>query len=227
VDKNGAVYVADTWNKRIQVFTPDAAGTTFTFARSWDVTAWGNQSTENKPFLAVDDSGNVFVTDPVGFRVLEFTSDGQIVRVWGQYSSGIDGFGNPVGITLDNQGHVWVMDSANSHALRFTLAAQSTVPADEVPAIPTANVTLSYDSASNQLVNPAKTAYYVLDTTKKIWVPIVPESVATAFAQQLLPSQDITGTWFLRTKDGTAVYQWDALSLTWQLLAPISSTPTK
>ena len=34
-----------------------------------DVSGWENQSTENKPFLAVDDSGNVFVTDPAGFRV--------------------------------------------------------------------------------------------------------------------------------------------------------------
>jgi predicted membrane-bound mannosyltransferase/sugar lactone lactonase YvrE len=227
VDKNGAVYVADTWNKRIQVFSPDATGTKFTFTRSWDVTAWDGQGNENKPFLSVDGAGNVFVTDPVGFRVLEFTGDGQIIRVWGQYSSGIDGFGNPVGIAVDDQDHVWVMDSANNYALRFSLSTLSSVSADEIPAIPTANVPLSYDKASNQLIDQAKIPYYVLDTTNKLWVPIVPASVSTTFNDQLLPSQDISGNWILKTKDGTAVYQWDAASLTWQLLAPINVTPTK
>jgi Predicted membrane-bound mannosyltransferase len=227
VGKSGNVYVADTWNKRIQVFSPDASGSKFTFARAWNVSAWGNQGTENKPFLAVDEAGNVYVADPVGFRVLEFSSEGQIIRTWGQYSSGIDGFGNPVGIALDSAGHVWVMDSANSYALRFSLTSVSMIPSDEIPAIPTANVTLSYDKASSQLVDPANTPYYVLDTTSKLWVPIVPASVSSMFKTQLLPSQDALGNWVLKTSDGAVVYQWDAASLTWKLLSPIISAPTK
>jgi predicted membrane-bound mannosyltransferase/DNA-binding beta-propeller fold protein YncE len=124
VDRNGAVYVADTWNKRIQVFSPDASGTVFAFSHAWDVDAWGSESAEDKPFLAVDNQSNVFVSDPAGFRILEFSGDGQIIRVFGQYSSGIDGFGYPVGVAVDGFGHLWVMDSANSSVLRFTLPAQ-------------------------------------------------------------------------------------------------------
>jgi sugar lactone lactonase YvrE len=226
VDKNGDVYVADTWNKRIQVFTPDATGKNFTFTRSWDVTAWDSQSTENKPFLAVDNAGHVFITDSVGFRVIEFTSDGQIIHTWGQYSSGIDGFGNPAGITVDSGGHLWVMDSANSFALRFTLQNQVTLNADEIPAIPTANMTLSFDPSSNQLVDSANTAYYSLDTTNKIWVPIVPPAISQMFTEPLSPFQDLTSSWYLRTKEGTVVYHWDAASLTWVILAPVDSTKT-
>jgi predicted membrane-bound mannosyltransferase/sugar lactone lactonase YvrE len=227
VDKDGLVYVADTWNKRIQVFTPDASGKTFDFTRSWDVNAWNNQSTENKPFLAVDDSGNVFVTDPAGFRVLEFTNKGQIVRVWGDYSAGIDGFGNPVGIALDNNGHVWVMDSGNSFVLRFTLPTTSATSNAEIPAIPTAQVTLQYNATTNELVDSANVAYYQLDATSKIWVPIVPDAVTKNFAESLLPYQDLTKNWFLKTKDGTVVYEWDANALVWKLLSPVSATATK
>ena len=226
VDKNGQVYVADTWNKRIQVFAPDASAKSFTFSRAWDVSGWENQSTENKPFLAVDDSGNVFVTDPSGFRVLEFTSDGQIVRVWGQYSSGIDGFGNPVGIALDSNGHVWVMDAGNNYVLRFSLSQKATLPLEEIPAIPSAGINLKYDSTTNQVVDEANTPYYQLDTTGKIWVPIVSASVSQNFSEPLLPYQDLTKNWLLKTKDGTVVYQWDANALVWKLLSPVDSSTT-
>ncbi|MHC1740712.1 MAG: glycosyltransferase family 39 protein [Anaerolineaceae bacterium] len=224
VDQNGAVYVADTWNKRIQVFTPDATGKSFTFSRSWDVNGWDNQSTENKPFLAVDSLGHVFVTDPFGFRVLEFTNDGQIIRVWGQYSSGIDGFGNPVGIAADAGGHVWVMDSANNYVLRFTLADLSIISQGEVPAIPTSQVGLKFDPSSNQLVDGNNVAYYQLDSTGKIWIPVVPASVSQMFSEPLSTYQDVSGIWFLKTKEGISVYQWEPNLLVWQLLSPVSTT---
>jgi predicted membrane-bound mannosyltransferase/sugar lactone lactonase YvrE len=226
VAKNGEVYVADTWNQRIQVFTPDASGKNFTFSRVWSVDAWGNQSTENKPFLALDDAGNVFVTDPADYRVLEFSSNGQIIHGWGQYSSGIDGFGNPVGIAIDGDGHVWVMDSANNFAMRFSATNITSVPVNEIPAIPTAQITLTYDATKNELVDSANNAYYQLDTTNKIWVPIVPDSISQTFTEPLSAFQDVTNTWYLKTKAGIAVYQWDPNGLVWKLLSPIPATAT-
>ena len=227
VDKSGNVYVADTWNNRIQVFAPDTTGKGFTFLRAWTVDAWDNQSTENKPFIAVDGTGNVYVTDPSGFRVLEFTNEGQIVRAWGSYSSGIDGFGNPVGLALDAEERLWVMDSVNGYALRFTAAGNSDTSTSDIPAIPTSQVTLTYDSASNQLVDSQKNAYYQLDATRKIWIPLIPESVVQSFSQKLTAFQDADGNWQLKTNDGTTVYTWNAESLTWQLLPPTQPTATK
>ena len=74
VDQAGRVYVADTWNQRIQVFEPDEAGLLFTPIAKWDMSAWYGQSLDNKPYLAVDNLGHVFVTDPDGYRVIEFTT---------------------------------------------------------------------------------------------------------------------------------------------------------
>lgn len=226
VDNNGVVYVADTWNKRIQAFAPDGTGKGFTFSRMWDVDAWDSQSTENKPFLAVDTDGHVYASDPAGYRVLEFTSDGQIVRVWGQYSSGIDGFGNPVGVALDGAGHLWVMDSTNSYALRFSVVASNTVGLGDLPALPTSQTPLSFDSSTNTLVDADHVAYYQLDASMKIWVPVVPESVSKMFSEALYPIQDASGNWTLKTKDNTTVYEWNANTLTWQLLAPVQATTT-
>ncbi|HTX80021.1 MAG TPA: SMP-30/gluconolactonase/LRE family protein, partial [Longilinea sp.] len=118
---DGKVYVDDTWNQRIQVFAPDQTGTTYTPVTSWDVSAWYGNSTENKPFIAVDSGGDVFTTDPEDYRVLEFGPDGTFLQGWGNYSQGTDGFGLASGIAIDSEDHVWVSDGVNNDLLRFTI----------------------------------------------------------------------------------------------------------
>jgi DNA-binding beta-propeller fold protein YncE len=120
VDQAGLVYVADTWNQRIQVFQADDQGQ-YTPLRSWDLQAWYGQSLENKPYLTVDTQGNLFVSDPEGYRILQFTLLGEPVRSWGDFGSESDHFAMPVGVTVDPQGDVWVVDSANNRIMRFIL----------------------------------------------------------------------------------------------------------
>ena len=54
--------------------SPD--GLTFSPLKQWDVAGWYGQSLDNKPFIAVDNKDHVFITDPEGFRVIEYTTDG-------------------------------------------------------------------------------------------------------------------------------------------------------
>ena len=123
VDKNGTVYVVDTWNQRIQTFVPVETEGNLSFVpeKQWDVYGWFGQSLDNKPFIAVNDDLHVFVTDPDGFRVMEFDQNGALVRVWDDLSSGDSNLGLPSGIAIDNEGHVWVTDSLNNHLMRYTL----------------------------------------------------------------------------------------------------------
>jgi uncharacterized protein (TIGR03663 family) len=125
VDASDNIYIADTWNQRIQSFAvstnPQNGSLTFTSLASWDVSAWYGTSLENKPYIAVDGNGHVFVTDPEASRVLEFTTSGAFVQAWGQAGSGDSQFGRAGGIALDSQGRVWVTDSGNSRLMRFTL----------------------------------------------------------------------------------------------------------
>ncbi len=118
---NGEIYISDTWNQRIQVFIPDSEKTSYYATNSWDVVGWFGQSLDNKPFLATDNFGNVYTTDPEGFRVLGFQPDGQFIMGWGDYSPSSDGFGLPAALAFDRDNGVWVSDAGNSVLLHFTL----------------------------------------------------------------------------------------------------------
>ncbi|MCC6261071.1 MAG: TIGR03663 family protein [Anaerolineales bacterium] len=123
VDKNGTVYVVDTWNQRVQTFRPQESDGQLSFVpdKQWDVYGWFGQSVDNKPFIAVNDQLHVFITDPEGYRVMEFDPNGTLIRTWGEYGETETQFGLASGIAVDPEGHVWVTDSFFNRILRFTL----------------------------------------------------------------------------------------------------------
>jgi len=227
VDTSGLVYVADTWNYRIQVFAPDETGTSYHFIRSWDVDGWDTQSAQNKPFLTLDSYGHVFVTDPDNFRVIEFDLVGNFIQSWGTYSSGIDGFGMPVGLTADTEGHVWVVDAANNFVLRFSPSEPeaSSEPVTTLPEFPVSSVPLNFDPQTNSLVDSLGQAFYVLDTNMGVWVPIVPESISSQYTDQLIPMIDELGIWYIHDPvNGNTLYQWNSGALMWDAVEVTTST---
>jgi uncharacterized protein (TIGR03663 family) len=121
IDLNGNVYVADTWNQRIQVLAPNMDGESFVPMSEWPLVGWHGQSLFNKPYLAADEAGNVFVSDPEGYRLLQFNSQGAFVRGWDQYAGDGGNLGMFVGVDVDAEGRVWVVDGSNNRVLRFSL----------------------------------------------------------------------------------------------------------
>jgi DNA-binding beta-propeller fold protein YncE len=128
VDSQGQVFVADTWNQRIQVFREGADGN-FTAFNTWDVAGWYGQSLDNKPYLAVDNSGHLFATDPEGNRVLEFTTDGKFLQYWGDLGQGTDSFDMTGAVAVDAEGGVWVSDTNNSRLMHFIVPTAAPAPA--------------------------------------------------------------------------------------------------
>ena len=69
--------------------------------------------------MAAGDQVHVLATDPEGVRVLEFTNEGEIVRYWGDYSVGPDGFSLVGGIAADPSAGIWVVDTGNNRLMHF------------------------------------------------------------------------------------------------------------
>ncbi len=118
LDNQGRVYVADTWNQRVQVFRETDG--VFIAERQWEVFGWFGQSLDNKPYLDVDANGNVFVTDPEGYRVLQFDAQGNIVRYWGGYGVGAGQIGLAGAVAVDPNGGLWLSDAGNNRLMHFT-----------------------------------------------------------------------------------------------------------
>ena len=121
VGPDGTVYVTDTWNQRIQSFIADETGTFYSPYQQWDVNAWIGQSLDNKPFIAVGSNSHVFITDPEGYRIIEFTANGEFVRTWGDFGNGNAEIGLAAGVAVDLFGFVWVTDAGNNRILRYRL----------------------------------------------------------------------------------------------------------
>ncbi len=119
VNATGYIYVADTNQHRVQVFTPLGAY----------LTKWGSSGSENGNFsgpygIAVNTSGYVYVADTDNNRVQVFTSSGLFVTKWG--ASGLEdgNFSNPRGITVNATGYVYVTDWSNQRVQVFTQTGQ-------------------------------------------------------------------------------------------------------
>jgi DNA-binding beta-propeller fold protein YncE len=105
----------------VQSFIPSEDGALYIPSTQWDVNAWFGQSLDNKPFIAVSADKHVFITDPEGYRVIEFGENGEFVRTWGDFGVGSNEIGLASGIAVDPQGFVWVTDSGNNRILRYQL----------------------------------------------------------------------------------------------------------
>ncbi len=170
VDKDGNVYVADTWNHRMQKFSSDGKV----------LTVWGGvinlaeapagaDPENNSRFygprgVAIGPDGNIYVTDTGNKRVLIFDPSGKFVR---KIDSGVTvakaqanypfnkpgELNEPIGIAVDKTGNVYVADTRNLRIQKFgpdgAPLAQWPVPTGAWAPGPYLEPFMALDSAGN------------------------------------------------------------------------------
>jgi uncharacterized protein (TIGR03663 family) len=125
----GRLYVADTWNRRVQELqvtygedladVGDAQQPVFSFVREWPIEGWSSQSIVNKPYLAVDSEGMLYVSDPENWRMLVFDGEGNFQGTFGLFGSDASSFALPVGVAIGPDDNVYVADSDNHRIMQF------------------------------------------------------------------------------------------------------------
>jgi hypothetical protein len=98
-----------------------AAAGGYTFLRKWGAFIGGGNGELYSPRVAaVDNSGNVYVTDAGNSRIQKFSSSGKFIAKWGSLGRGNGQFNWPRGIAVDNSGNVYVADTFNNRIQRFS-----------------------------------------------------------------------------------------------------------
>lgn len=115
----GLVFVADTWNQRVQMLAYEDGS--LTPQEAWEVDAWFGQSLNNKPYLEVGANDELFVSDPESARVLVYSRTGEFLYFFGGFDQTAVQIGIAQGVAADGNGGLWVSDAQNQYLLHFTL----------------------------------------------------------------------------------------------------------
>jgi uncharacterized protein (TIGR03663 family) len=112
IGPDGSVYVADTWNHRVQKFTSEGK-----FLAKW---GFGISQNMDDPFgmygprgITVDADGLIYVTDTGNKRIIIYDADGQFVNQFGEGGFDANQFSEPVGIAVNSIGQMFVADTWN------------------------------------------------------------------------------------------------------------------
>ncbi|OMF04359.1 hypothetical protein BK127_33680, partial [Paenibacillus sp. FSL H7-0331] len=130
VDSSGNVYVADTWNHRIQKLTI-ATGVW----SEWKKSGSGNGSGLGEFYMpssvAIDSSGNVYVGDTNNHRIQKLNGSTSVWSEWkksgGGSGSGLGEFNNPLHIAVDSSDNVYVADTNNHRIQKLTVTGATSV----------------------------------------------------------------------------------------------------
>lgn len=121
--KGGALYVTDTMNFRVQVFSPEGV-----FLRKYGEVGANLGQFARPKGVAVDSGGNVYVTDAAFNNFQIFNQEGQLLLFVGGLGSKFGEFWLPAGIHIDERDRIYVVDQYNRRVQVFQLLGESAAP---------------------------------------------------------------------------------------------------
>jgi DNA-binding beta-propeller fold protein YncE len=117
---DGLLVVADAYNNRIQLFTPGGEA----HARWGGIFGLGLPGDGPGAFrvaigIAVDAMNRIYVADFENHRIQVFTSDGQLLSIFGSPGQGPGEFEHPTDLAIGPNGRIFVVDFGNDRIQVF------------------------------------------------------------------------------------------------------------
>lgn len=125
IDNDGNVYIVDTMNFRIQVFSP-RGNFLYTFGRIGNV-----PGTFSRPKgIAIDNDGHIYVADAAFNNIQIFTPKGQLLLFFGNFGSGLPDLRLPAGMCIDSRNRIFVVDQLNHRVQVYQYLGDIQSPGD-------------------------------------------------------------------------------------------------
>jgi sugar lactone lactonase YvrE len=202
VTTNGDIYIVDAGNSRIQKFPAGSSSSTngITVAGGNGVGAASNQL--NGPaYLALDATGNIYVTDQQNDRVQKFASVAGVIDTNGVTVAGISGVGGsspqdldgPLGIRIDAHGNIYVADDGNSRIQEYSYGTNgiANIPVNQtIDLYPNPN-TGAFTLRSNNSIGKQFTIYDMIGR-------IVAQQIVTSDKQSVFLKDISSGSYSLQ-----------------------------
>ena len=109
---DGRFWAAEGFDDRFAIYTPEGE-----FVERWGVSGsdagqFRLQRTNGDPYGMVEfaPDGSFYVLDPGNRRVQHFDADRQFIEMWGEFGSDPGQFNDPIGLAVDDEGVVYVLD---------------------------------------------------------------------------------------------------------------------
>lgn len=136
LDNAGNVFVADSGNRRIRKVDPFGVVTTLAGSglRAYAEGVGTSASFKSPQGIAVDNAGNVYVTDMVSSRICKVTAAGVVSTLAGTgngsraYNDGAGAsasFFAPMSVAVDNAGNLYVADAGINRIRKLVMSSSS------------------------------------------------------------------------------------------------------
>ncbi len=207
IDSSGNLYIADQYNNSIRKITSGGVVTTLagsTSGSSGNLNGVGTAARFDYPIgVAVDSSGNVFVSEQFNNCIRKITSAGIVTTLAGStsgISGNIDGTGSaarfysPQGITIDPSGNLYLTDYFNHNIRKVTNTGVVTTFAGSTNGFSGSNDATGTSARFNRPIG------ITIDSSGNL---IVVESINNTI-RKITPSGDVTT--FLSLSSNSAVF---------------------
>jgi sugar lactone lactonase YvrE len=196
VDASGNVYVADRGNDVIRKITPGGAVTTFAGSGFTGIANGpGTVASFTSPHgIAVDSSGNVYVTDPYWDLIRKITPSGDVTTLAGQVGATVvingngtaASFSTPLGVAVDSSGNVYVADTGYGLIRKITPGGDVTTLAGQAGVTGAVNGTVANATFCwpNGVAVDSSGNIYVSDHGNHLIRKITPGGVVSTLAGQ-------------------------------------------